>query len=64
MEVDWEIFSAGVGIAFNSHLSFDLCGSILVENDYKIDYNQSVFTKIIYNPYAGLDYKHKIQKFC
>ena len=60
---DWEIFSAGVGIAFSSHLSLDLCGSILVGNDHKIDYNQSeilnnsAFTKIIYNPYAGLDYK-------
>ncbi len=66
---NWEIFSTGVGISFTSQLSLDLCGSLLVGKNHAIDYNESKllnnsdFINIIYNPYAGLDYKQDTEAF-
>lgn len=60
---DWKIYSGGLGIKVNDKVSVDLGYSYLVGKNRKIPnnksriFNSTDFTKIIYNPYAGLNYE-------
>lgn len=65
----WKIYSCGAGIKLTSQMSVDLAFSYLKSDDFKLPNNTSlicnttVFTKIIYNPFAGLDYKQDTEAY-
>ncbi len=60
---DWDCYSAGLGIGFKNGLTIDLAASYLKSDTVGINVNESAhmnnteFTNVIYNPYAGLDYE-------
>ena len=60
---DWKIYTCGAGIRLNPRMSIDIAYAYLKGDEFKLPNNTSQilnstnFTKIIYNPYAGLDYE-------
>jgi long-subunit fatty acid transport protein len=64
-----KIYSCGAGIKLTSQMDVDLVLSYVKGVDWKIPHNASVnltnsnFTKVIYNPYAGLNYEQDTEVY-
>ena len=62
---DMDFYGAGLGLHLPKDVHIDLGFGYLVNESIKIDNNESTnmnstdFTKIVYNPYAGLDYEQE-----
>jgi long-subunit fatty acid transport protein len=66
---DWKMYTCGAGIKLASNMDIDFAFAYLTGKEYKLPNNTSQilnstdFTKIVYNPYAGLDYKQKTEGY-
>jgi len=66
---DVDFYGAGIGLRLPKKMKLDLGLGYLVNKSKKIDNNESTnlnstdFTKIVYNPYAGLDYEQELEIF-
>lgn len=62
---DVDFYGAGIGLQLPKKMKLDLGLGYLVNKSLEIDNNESTnmnstdFTRIVYNPYAGLDYKQE-----
>lgn len=62
---DMEFIGAGMGIKLPKNITLDIGLGYLFNNSFKVPNNTSTgmnstdFTKIVYNPYAGLDYEQE-----
>jgi long-subunit fatty acid transport protein len=60
---DLTIYGAGLGLTLTRSVSLDLAGMYvdaktkILPNNTSRNFNSTVFTDLVYNPYAGLDYE-------